>query len=47
MSDTLYIKPDKEKTYSVNSEEELNYYIHYLPKIFFNLLVEIPCVYGK
>ena len=26
MSDTLYIKPDKEKTYSVNSEEELNYY---------------------
>ena len=26
MSDTLYIKPDKEKTYSVNSEEELSYY---------------------
>ena len=26
MSDTLYIKPYKEKTYSVNSEEELNYY---------------------
>ena len=26
MSDTLYIKPDKEKTYSVNSKEELNYY---------------------
>lgn len=26
MSDTLYIKPDKEKTYSINSEEEFNYY---------------------
>ena len=26
MSDTLYIKPDKEKTYSVNSEEEFKYY---------------------
>ena len=26
MSDILYIKPDKEKTYSINSEEELNYY---------------------
>lgn len=26
MSDTLYIKPDKEKTYSINSEEEFKYY---------------------
>lgn len=26
MSDTIYIKPDKEKTYSINSKEELNYY---------------------
>ena len=26
MSDIIYIKPDKTKTYTVNSEEELNYY---------------------
>ena len=33
MSDKLYIKLDKEKTYSVNSEEELKYYNTFRPKI--------------
>lgn len=46
MSDTLYIKPDKEKTYSVNSEEEFKYYRSLRPSSKWDR-IHFKCKYSK